>query len=270
MVNSIVCLKEVPDTTEAKVDPKTGNLIREGIPSIINPYDIHAVEEALKLKDAYGGKITILCMGPPKAVDSIRKALGLGADRGILLSDRAFAGSDTLATSYILSQAIKKMMSNENVDIIFCGKQAIDGDTAQVGPGIAARLGFAQLTCAIEIRRVDPNAKKLTAARKLEGGAETLTTDFPVLVTVEKEINEPRYASFPNMLKAAQTEIEVWSKNDLELDESNIGLKGSPTTVSRIFTPPAKTGGKVHKGDPRQLAKDLADELFNRVLILDK
>lgn len=270
MINSIVCLKEVPDTAEAKVDPKTGNLIREGIPSIINPYDIHAVEEAIRLKESYGGKVTILSMGPPKAVDSIRKALGLGADRGILLSDRSFAGSDTLATSYILSQAINKIMTDESVDVVFCGKQAIDGDTAQVGPGIAARLGFAQLTYVTEIGPVDLYAKQLRAARKLEGGTEILTAGFPVLITVEKEINEPRYASFPNMLKAAETEIEVWDKSKFELDESAIGLKGSPTTVSRIFTPPAKTGGKVHQGEPRQLVKDLVDELFNRVLIMDK
>jgi len=270
MVNSIVCLKEVPDTAEAKVDPKTGNLIREGIPSIINPYDIHAVEEAVKLKDTHGGKVTILCMGPPKAVESIKKALGLGADRGILLSDRAFAGSDTLATSYILSQAIKRIMVGEKVDIIFCGKQAIDGDTAQVGPGIAARLGFAQLTYVMDIRHVDINARKVMTARKLEGGAEILQANFPVLITVEKEINEPRYASFPDMLKAAQMEVEIWSKNDFDLEESHIGLKGSPTTVSRIFAPPAKTGGKVYKGEPQQLAKNLADELFNRVLVMDK
>jgi len=270
MINSVVCLKEVPDTAEARVDPKTGNLIREGIPSIINPYDTHAVEEALRIREAHGGKVTILCMGPPKARDSIRKALGLGADRGVLLSDRAFAGSDTLATSYILSQAIRRLLAEGPVDLIFCGKQAIDGDTAQVGPGIATRLGMAQLTYVSEIIRVNPEQKQLQAARKLEGGREVLTAGLPALVTVEKAINEVRYAGFPNMLKAARAEIEVWDKAAIELDETQIGLKGSPTTVSKIFTPPPRTGGKVREGEPRQLVKELVDELFGRVLIMDK
>lgn len=270
MINSVVCLKEVPDTADAKIDPKTGNLIREGIPSIINPYDIHAVEEAIRIKEAHGGTVTILCMGPPKAQDSIKKALGLGADRGILLSDRSFAGSDTLATSYILSQAIKKLMAQGTVDIIFCGKQAIDGDTAQVGPGIAARLDLSQLTYVTEITWIKPGEKQLQAVRKLEGGREVLVTGLPTLITVEKEINDVRYASFPNMLKAARINVDVWDKTTLELDESLIGLKGSPTTVSKIFTPPAKKGGKVHEGDPGQLVKELADELFSRVLVMDR
>ncbi len=270
MINAIVCLKEVPDTAEARVDPQTGNLIREGIPSIINPYDTHAVEEALRIKETHGGTVTILCMGPPKARDSIRKALGLGADRGILLTDRAFAGSDTLATSYILSQAIKKLMREGPLDLVFCGKQAIDGDTAQVGPGIATRLGLAQLTYVSEIIRIDPVAKQLQAARKLEGGREVLTAGFPALISVEKAINEIRYASFPNMLKAAQAEIELWDKTSIEADETQIGLKGSPTTVSKIFTPPPRTGGKIRQGNAAQLAKELVDDLFNRVLVMDK
>jgi electron transfer flavoprotein beta subunit len=270
MINSVVCLKEVPDTAEARVDPKTGNLIREGIPSIINPYDTHAVEEALRIKEAHGGTVTILCMGPAKARDSVRKALGMGADRGILLSDRAFAGSDTLATSYILAQAIKKLMAEGPVDLVWCGKQAIDGDTAQVGPGIATRLGMAQLTYVSEIIWVKPEQRQLRAARKLEGGREVLTAGLPALITVEKAINEVRYASFPNMLKAAGAEIEVWDKTSVDLDDSRIGLKGSPTTVGRIFTPPPRPGGRVRQGDPRRLVKELADELFNRVLIMDK
>ena len=270
MINSIVCLKEVPDTAEARVDPKTGSLIREGIPSIINPYDVHALEEALRLKEAHGGTVTVLCMGPPKARDSIRKALGLGADRGILLSDRAFAGSDTLATSYILSQAIRKMMADGPVDLIFCGKQAIDGDTAQVGPGIATRLGLAQLTYVNEITWVNPEQKQLQAARKLEGGREVLTAGLPALITVEKTINEVRYASFPNMLKAAKAEIELWDKSSIQLEDAQIGLKGSPTTVGKIFTPPPRAGGKIQAGEPRQLVKELADELFRRVLVMDK
>lgn len=270
MLNSVVCLKEVPDTADAKVDPNTGNLLREGIPSIINPYDIHAVEEAVRIKEKHGGMVIILCMGPPKAKDSVKKALGLGADLGILLSDRSFAGSDTLATSYILSQAIRKLMSEGTVDLIFCGKQAIDGDTAQVGPGIAARLEVAQLTYVTGITSIDSRKKQVQVVRKLEGGRETLTSGLPALITVEKAINEVRYASFTNMLRAARTEIKVWDKSALELDESQIGLKGSPTTVSKIFTPPAKKGGRVRAGEPGMLVKELTGELFNRVLIMDR
>jgi len=270
MLNSVVCLKEVPDTADAKIDPKTGNLIREGIPSIINPYDIHGVEEAIRIKEKYGGKVIILCMGPPKAKNSVKKALGLGADLGILVSDRSFGGSDTLATSYILSTAIKKLMSEHTIDFIFCGKQAIDGDTAQVGPGIAARLNIAQLTYVNEITSIDPEKKQVQVVRKLEGGRETLTAKLPALITVEKSINEVRYASFTDMLKAAQAEIKIWDKNSLDLDQSQIGIKGSPTTVNKIFNPPAKKGGKVHTGAPDILVKELVEELFKRVLVMDK
>jgi len=270
MINSVVCLKEVPDTADAKIDPKTGNLIREGIPSIINPYDIHGVEEAIRIKEKFGGRVIILCMGPQKAKNSVKKALGLGADLGILVSDRAFGGSDTLATSYILSAAIKKLMQEHPIDLIFCGKQAIDGDTAQVGPGIAARLGIAQLTYVTEITSLDPEEKKIQVIRKLEGGRECLTAKLPALVTVEKSINEVRYASFPDMLKAAGTEIQIWDKSRLDLDESQIGIKGSPTTVSKIFTPPPKKGGQVHTGAPQDLVKELVNTLFNRVLVMDR
>jgi len=270
MINSVVCLKEVPDTADAKIDPKTGNLLREGIPSIINPYDIHAVEEAVRIKEKYGGTVIILCMGPPKAKNSVRKALGLGADIGILLSDRSFGGSDTLATSYILSTAIRKLMADYTVDLIFCGKQAIDGDTAQVGPGIAARLEIPQLTYASKVSIIDPQKKQLQVIRKLEGGQETMECSLPALITVEKSINDVRYASFPDMLKAAQSEITVWNKSNLDLDDAQIGIKGSPTTVSKIFSPPAKKGGKVHTGAPEMLVKELTDELFNRVLVMDR
>lgn len=270
MVNSVVCLKEVPDTADAKIDPKTGNLIREGIPSIINPYDIHGVEEAIRIKEKHGGMVIILCMGPIKAKNSVRKALGLGADLGILVSDRSFGGSDTLATSYILSAAIKKIMSEHPIDLIFCGKQAIDGDTAQVGPGIAARLNIAQLTYVTEITFINPGNKQIQVVRKLEGGKETLKAALPALITVEKSLNQVRYAAFPNMLKAARAKIKIWNKNDLDLDESQIGIKGSPTTVNKIFNPPAKKGGKVQQGPPEILVKELVDELFNRVLVLDR
>lgn len=270
MLNSVVCVKEVPDTADAKIDPKTGNLLREGIPSIINPYDIHGVEEAVRIKEKYGGRVIILCMGPPKAKNSVKKALGLGADTGILLSDRSFGGSDTLATSYILSTAIRKLMSEYTVDLIFCGKQAIDGDTAQVGPGIAARLDIAQLTYVTRIAAIDAEKKQIQVIRKLEGGRETLAAGLPALITVEKAINDVRYASFPHLLRAAQTEINVWNKDTLELDEAQIGMKGSPTTVSKIFSPPAKKGGKVHTGAPDMLVKELTETLFHRVLVMDR
>lgn len=244
----VVCLKQVPDATEVKIDPKTNTLVREGVPSIINPYDAHALEEALRIKDELGGKVTIITMGPPQAEEAVRKGLSYGADQAILLSDRAFAGSDTLATSYILTQAIRKLMEREPVDLIFCGKQAIDGDTAQVGPGIAARLGWPQLTFVDKVVEVNPEEGTVTVQRKLEAVKAVVKAKLPALITVEKSINEIRYASLPNMIRAAQMPITVWGKKDFDLDDNEIGLKGSPTTVSRIFAPPQRPGGEILGG----------------------
>lgn len=264
----VVCLKQVPDTSEVRIDPNTNTLMREGVPSIINPYDAHALEEAIRLKEKTGGKVTIICMGPPQAKEALRKAMSFGADRAILLSDRAFAGSDSLATAYILTVAIQKVHESEPVDIVFTGKEAIDGDTAQTGPGIAQRLGFPQLTYAIKIRNIDDVS--VTVERKTEGGREVAKAMLPALVTVEKELNELRYATLPNMMTAAAYEPEVWEAKSLPYDASQMGLKGSPTSVSRIFPPPGRTGGETldASNDPKGAVANLVEKLFQQNIIM--
>jgi len=266
-MNIVVCMKQVPDATEVHIDPRTNTLIREGVPSIINPYDAHAVEEALRLRDKYGGKVTVLTMGPPQAVDSIKKAVGYGVDEAVLLSDIKFAGSDTLATSYILTQAIRKLAETEPVDLVLCGKQAIDGDTAQVGPGIAARLGWPQLTYVMRIDLVDKARGVIQVQRKLEGIKEVVQAELPVLLTVEKSINEIRYACLPNLIRAARFQPAIWGVKDLEVEPEQLGLKGSPTTVSRIFAPPERTGGEIIPGSPAQAVAVLVDKLIHGDLI---
>lgn len=257
----VVCLKQVPDTTEVKVDSKTGTLIREGVPAIVNPYDIHAVEEAVRLKEKHGGKITVISMGPSMALEALKRAVTFGADRTILISDRAFAGSDTLATSYVLTAAIERLHEEEKVDLIFCGKQAIDGDTAQVGPGIAARLDWSQLTYVVKIEDVDLEKKELIAHRKLESSTEVVKAQLPVLITVVKDINELRYSSLPNMIKAARHKSDIWDKSFLRIDESKLGLKGSPTMVRNIFPPPERPGGEMLEGTVDEVVKTLVKKL---------
>ena len=269
----VVCMKQVPDATEVRIDPKTNTLQRAGVPSIINPYDVHAIEAALTLKDKYGGKVTILTMGPAQAEESIKKAISLGADEAVLLSDRGFAGSDTLATSYILAQAIEKIKEKGEVDLVLCGKQAIDGDTAQVGPGIAVRLGIPQLTFVMKIEGVDLESKEITVQRKLEGGQLTVKTRLPALLTVEKSLNEIRYATLPNMIKAAKYKVNVWGKNEFELKTEEIGLKGSPTTVSKIFAPPQRAKGEILAGgdeNPVEVVKELVKRLMLKEIVADK
>ena len=236
----VVCVKQVPDATEVKVDPVKGTLVRQGVPSIANPYDMHALEMALQLKDEHGAKITVLSMGPPQATDVIKRSISIGADDGRLLCDVAFAGSDTLATSYILSQAIKEIEKTDPVDIVFAGKMAIDGDTAQVGPGIATRLGYSLVTYCLGIDGIDTGRSVIKARRQLEGGCEVVEADLPVLITVVKEANEVRYASLPDLIKSIRSDVTVWNKEFFELDIPQCGLKGSPTQVKKIFPPPPK------------------------------
>lgn len=264
----VVCLKQVPDTSEVRIDPKTNTLMREGVPSIINPYDAHALEEALALRDKLGGKVTVLSMGPPQAKESLRKAVSLGADKAILLSDRAFAGSDTLATSYILAQALEKIKAEQGLDLVLCGKQAIDGDTAQVGPGIARRLDLPQLTYVIKVDWIKEG--EIQVHRKLEDGREVAKAKLPALLTVEKELNEIRYATFPNMLRAARYEPQMWGADKFSLDPAEMGLKGSPTSVSRIFAPPGRTGGEqiMAIDDPGSAAISLVEKLFQQNIIM--
>ena len=260
----VACIKQVPDTTQVQIDPVTNTLIREGIPFIINPYDSHALEESLRLKDSHGFKAVALSMGPPNAEATLRKALALGVDRSVLLSDRVFGGADTLSTSNVLSAAIKKLGEDDEVGIVFCGKQTIDGDTAQVGPGIAVRLGFSQLTLVDRIEKIDLEAKTVTVRRKLEGRYEIVEARLPAMITVVRELNRPRYPTVPMRLASARAEVERWSNDELKLDVNSVGLKGSPTWVSRIFSPERSEGEIV--GDGLQDPVAAAHLLINRLL----
>ncbi len=259
----VVFVKQVPDTSVVKLDPVTNTLDRSSAPSIINPYDSHAVEEAVRLKNKYGGKVTVISMGPPMAVDVIKKCIELGADDGVLISDRAFAGSDTLATSYALTQALRKVSEKEPVDVIFAGKQAIDGDTAQVGPGVARRLSMPVLAQVIHVESFSAEKKVIRVHRKIEDGVEIVESKLPVLITVEKEINDLTYAPLPNMIKAAKYKPLIWSVNDIEVDRDQLGLKGSPTVVGKIFAPPKQSGGQKVTGTADEVVKTVMDKLVN-------
>ncbi len=268
----VVCVKQVPDTTEVRIDPKTNTLVREGVPSIINPYDAHAVEEAVRLKEQYGGSVTVISMGPPQAKDVLKRAIGVGADRAILISDRAFAGSDTLATSYVLTKAIEKLSSEQKVDLIFCGMQAIDGDTAQVGPGVASRLKISQLTYVKKVDWVSMESQEIQVVRKLEEGREVVRAKLPALITAVKDLNELRYSALPDLIRAARYDVPVWGKADLSAEDIYMGLKGSPTNVARIFAPPGRSGGEIIPGgvdNPKQAVKVLVDKLFSNKQFAD-
>ncbi|HKL42423.1 MAG TPA: electron transfer flavoprotein subunit beta/FixA family protein [Clostridia bacterium] len=255
-MNIIVCIKQVPNTNEVKIDPKKGTLIREGVPSIINPEDKHGLEEAIRLKGKVGGKVTVLTMGPPQAKVALKEALAMGADEAILVSDRAFAGSDTLATSYVLSKAIEKIGS---FDIIFCGRQAIDGDTAQVGPQIAENLQISQVTYATKF---EMNGELIEIRRALEDGYSVVETKLPVLVTVLDKINKPRYPSIKGVVNAfSKSEIKVLSAADISLDEERLGLDGSPTKVKKTFVPTHEKMGEILDGTPEEKVSKLINIL---------
>ena len=254
----IVCIKQVPDTTEVKLDPKTGRLIRDGVPSIINPDDKNALEEALRIKDENPDTtVTVVSMGPPQADVAMREALAMGADEAILISGREFGGSDTWATSYIIATAIKKI---PDYDIIFCGRQAIDGDTAQVGPQIAEKLHLPQVTYVTEIKK-DGNA--LTVKRQLEDGYMELKVQTPCLLTCIKELNTPRYMSVSGIFECYDKPLEVFDYNALKddplIETDTIGLKGSPTNVYKSFAPPVKGAGMMVE-DAAQLVGILNDK----------
>ncbi len=241
----VCCIKQVPDTTQVKIDPVTNTLVRAGVESICNPYDLVATEAAVRLTEKYGGRVTVITMGIPQAEAQLRDCLALGAKEAILLSDRALAGADTLATSYTLACAIQKLNSIEPVQVVLCGKQAIDGDTAQVGPGIATRLGFTQLTYVSEIIGIDTEKNIITVRREVEGGSEIVEARLPVLLTVELELACPRYASLPSVVQSIRQEVKVWGAKDLGCSPDLLGLKGSPTSVRTIFAPPPRQGGPV-------------------------
>lgn len=266
----VACIKQVPDTTQVKIDPVTNTLVREGIPFIMNPYDTHALEAALQLKDRFGCKVAVLSMGPPNAEATLRKALAVGVDRAILLSDRCFGGADTLATSNVLAAAIRKLHEEvEPVGLVLCGKQTIDGDTAQVGPGIAVRLGYQQLTLVDEVEELDLSNKQVVVSRKLEGRHERVQAPLPSLLTVVREINRPRYPTVPMRLASATAEVEVWNNEVLRLDVQTVGLKGSPTWVSKIFSPQRDKGEIVGDGyaDPHGAVDLLLEKLLAKDLL---
>ncbi len=233
----LVCIKQVPDTAEVKINPETNTVIRAGVPNIVNPFDKNGLEEALKLKEKHGGRVVVLSMGPEQAKEALRECLAIGADEAYLVSDRVFGGADTLATSYTLAKAIEKL---GKFDIIFCGKQAIDGDTAQVGPQIAEALDIPQITYAAA---VDVEGTTIRVKREHEEGYEIIETTLPVLLTAVKDLNEPRFPSIKGKMKAKKKEIPVWTAADLDVDPERIGLKGSPTKVKGIHTPSQRSQG---------------------------
>ena len=265
----VVCIKQVPDTTQVQIDPVTNTLVRDGIPFIVNPYDTHALEAALQLKDRFGFRVAAISMGPPNAEATLRKALALGVDDAILLSDRVFGGADTLATSNVLTRAIQLLHEREEVAMVLCGKQTIDGDTAQVGPGIASRLGYNQLTLVDKIQQVDLQRKKIRVSRKLEGRHEIVESPLPAMLTVVRELNHPRYPTVPMRLEALDAEVKVWNNEVLKLDVNRIGLKGSPTWVSKIFSPEREKGEIIGDGlrDPIGTATMLIDKLVSKDLL---
>ena len=251
-MNTVVCIKQVPETTEVRVDPTTKALVREGVKSVINPFDENAIEAALQLREAHGGKVAVICMGPPQAEESLREALAMGADEAILLTDPASRGSDTLATSYTLARMVRKV---GEFDLVLCGKQAIDGDTGQVGPGLAERLGVPQVTFAIELEVADG---ALRARRVLDDFFEVIEVKLPAVVTVVKQINEPRHPSMRNVLRAKRAEIAKWSLADLDADSTQTGFEGSPTQVVEVWPPERKTGGKMLEGPVEDIVEEIA------------
>lgn len=259
----VVCVKQVPAAGDAKIDPETKRIVREGLKSILNPFDLYAVEEAVKLRERFGGEVTALSMGPEKAAFSLREAIAIGADKAVLLSGRAFGGSDTWATSYALARAIDTI---GGVDLVLCGKQAVDGDTAQVGPGIAAHLGWMQATYVTAIPFAGTDG--LTVKRMNEDGWDVCEMKFPAVLTVVKGINNPRVPSLENALASRQAEIPVWNPSDIGAELDKIGLNPSPTRVVRTAPPPPRGGEtRVIKGAPSECARGLIDELRKRAAL---
>ena len=276
-MNIIVCIKQVPETTEVKINPQTNTLIREGVKSIINPFDMYAIEEGIRLKERFGGKVTVISMGPPQAEDALREAISMGCDEGILLSDRAFAGSDTWATSFTLASAIKKIGNfnssaeqanspecNHRVDLVLCGKQASDGDTAQVGPGISTHLRIPQVTYVKKIEQINNGHARVE--RMTEEGYEVIELSLPALFTVVKEINEPRIPSLRGMMRAKRANVSFWTAKDIPADCRQLGLNGSPTQVVKIFTPAPRKGGQIFQGETGEVVDKLVELLKEEVI----
>ncbi len=262
----VVCIKQVPDSSQIRVHPVTNTIMRQGVPAVVNPFDLISLEEALRVKDRFGAHVTVLSMGPKMAMDALRKCVSFGADDAILITDRLFAGSDTLATSYALASAIRTIGKDRPIDMVFCGKQTIDGDTAQVGPGIATRLGLQQLTYVARIEHIDPDAREIVVHRRAEGGVQVLKTKLPCLVTMMEGANTIRFADMDDMFRAARYAVLEWDHKAAGIAEvARCGLKGSPTVVKKVFAPPPRA----HKAEiidaAGKTAREVVDALLEKV-----
>ncbi len=274
-MHSVVCIKQVPDSAQIRVHPVTNTIMRQGVPAIINPYDLFALEEALRLKDRFGGKVTVITMGPPQAEVALRKALSFGADDAILVTDKSFAGADTLATSYALAATIRQIAKESPVDMVFTGKQTIDGDTAQVGPGIAKRMDLQLLTYVSRIVSVDQEKREIVVERRAEGGVQVLKTSLPCLITMLEGSNQMRFGTMPDMFRAARYEMKFWDKTAAGIEDvTKIGLKGSPTVVNKVFTPSPRSEKAemiaVEGGSPADVAVALLAKMAARFPLVEK
>jgi electron transfer flavoprotein beta subunit len=257
----IVCIKQVPDTTEIKLDPVTGTLIRDGVPSIMNPDDKGGLEMALQLKDKFGAHVTVITMGPPQAELILREAYALGADRAIHLSDRKFAGADTLATSNAIAGALRQL----DFDLVITGRQAIDGDTAQVGPQIAEHLDIPQVSYLEDIKF--DGEKTFTMRKATEEGYQTLEVEAPCVVTVLSSGSKPRYMTVKGIVNAYKNEVEVWNFDNIDVAEEKLGLKGSPTRVAKSFTKQVKSAGEIFEGDAKEAVEVIINKLKEKFII---
>jgi electron transfer flavoprotein beta subunit len=255
-LNIIVCIKQVPGTTEIKIDPKTNTLVREGVKSIVNPFDAYALEEGVRLKERYGGKVTVITMGPPQAEEALRETISLGADEAILLSDRAFAGSDTWATSYVLSKGVTKIA---NYDMIICGRQTLDGDTGQVGPELSEMLRIPFVSYVSKVEEIKD--KYIRVQRMIEEGHEIIETTLPAVITVVKEINVPRLPSLRSSMKAKTAKIPVWNAAEIGSETDKAGIPGSPTRVVKIFFPKREHKSEMLHGSLEEQVEKLAEKL---------
>ena len=258
----IVCIKQVPDTLEVGVNAETNTLIRQGVESVINPFDLNGIEQGLRLKEQFGGTVTVLSMGPPQVADTLREAISMGADRAVMLSDISFAGADTLATSYTLARAVKKI---GRFDLVICGRQAVDGDTAHVGPSLAEKLGIPHISCVIKIEEVTD--EYMVTGRMTEGAIEKVKLSLPGLITVCKGINEPRPPSLRGKITAVKSDITVWSAQDIGADAGKIGLEGSPTRVVKMTTPRHERQGQFLDGSVAEQVTDLVSKLHQRQVL---
>jgi electron transfer flavoprotein beta subunit len=255
-MNIVVCIKQVPGTTEIKIDPQTNSLVREGVESIINPFDCYALEEAVRLRERCGGKVTVISMGPPQAEEALRETISLGADETILLSDRAFAGSDTWATAYVLSRAMARIA---DYDVIICGRQTLDGDTGQVGPGLSEMLGIPFVAYVSRVEEIRDGY--IRVQRMVEEGYETIEMALPAVITVVKEINVPRLPSLRGSMKAKIAQIPVWSAGDIEVEEDKAGIAGSPTRVVKVFFPRRERKSEMLDGSVEEQVDNLIELL---------